>query len=163
MEAVKKHVTSAQVTAMVEFMQEHSDVATGFVSSGLEKKGLEAQWHELTDTLNSMGGAVKSIDQWKKTWSYLKWSNKKKGPHKSLKHPRSSCDSIGMSSSNKNVDTTQDADNDDSPPKKRFASFDEEIVSIERDKLELEREYKIQKIEALSRIAAALEELANKS
>lgn len=30
-------------------------------------------------------------------------------------------------------------------------SFDEEIVKIERDKLELEREYKIQKIEVLSR------------
>lgn len=31
------------------------------------------------------------------------------------------------------------------------ASFDEEIIKIERDKLELDRDYKIQKIEVLSR------------
>lgn len=31
------------------------------------------------------------------------------------------------------------------------ASFDEEIIKIERDKLEFEKEYKIQKIEVLSR------------
>lgn len=77
MEAVKKHVTGAQVTALMDFMQEHRDFAKGFVNSGLDKEDLEAQWQDLTNTLNSMGGAVKSIEQWKKVLIKLLFSFKK--------------------------------------------------------------------------------------
>ena len=61
----KRHATTAQVTALMDFMQEHSDVAKGLLNSGLEKEDLEAQWQDLTTTLNSMGGAVKSVEKWK--------------------------------------------------------------------------------------------------
>lgn len=55
----KRHATAAQVTALMDFMQEHStDKAKGLVNS-------EAQWVDLTTSLNSMGGAVKSVDKWK--------------------------------------------------------------------------------------------------
>lgn len=59
------HATGAQVAALLDFMQEHSDVAKGVVNSGLEKEDLDAQWKFITSTLNSMGGAVKSVDKWK--------------------------------------------------------------------------------------------------
>lgn len=65
MDSFKRHATAAQVTAMVDFMQEHSDVAKGLLNSGLEREDMEAQWQDLTTTLNSMGGAVKSVDKWK--------------------------------------------------------------------------------------------------
>ncbi|XP_047041992.1 uncharacterized protein LOC124646022 [Helicoverpa zea] len=158
MESSKRHATAAQVTALMDFMQEHSDVAKGLLNSGLEREDLEAQWQDLTATLNSMGGAVKSVDKWKQTWRDLKSNTKKRA----LKQ-QSLCDTSGGLSSEGSGDASQSIDNENYvPPQKRCASFDEEIIKIERDKLEFEREYKIQKIEVLSRIAAALEDLAKK-
>ncbi|CAB3250356.1 unnamed protein product [Arctia plantaginis] len=157
MDIVKKHVTSSQVKALMDFMKRHPNIAKG-VNSGLEREDVEAQWQDLTVKLNSMGGPVKSVDKWKKTWSYLKWNTKKRA----MKQQQSFCDtSIGTSSDHGEPGQNIHKDTEE-PSRKRFVSFDEEIVKIERDKLELEREYKIQKIEVLSRIAAALEELANK-
>ncbi|CAH0602944.1 unnamed protein product [Chrysodeixis includens] len=159
MDAAKKHATAAQVAALMDFMQEHSDVAKGLLNSGLEREDLESQWRDLTSTLNSMGGAVKSVDKWKQTWRDLKSNTKKRA----LKQQQSLPDTnIGLSPEGSS-DTAQNMDGENYvPPKKRFASFDEEIIKIERDKLEFDREYKIQKIEVLSRIASALEELAKK-
>ncbi|XP_028157554.1 uncharacterized protein LOC135088246 [Ostrinia nubilalis] len=156
MDNSKKHATAAQVAALVDFMQEHSDFAKGLINSGLEKEDLEAQWKELTNTLNSMGGAVKSVEKWKQTWRDLKSNNKKRA----LKQHQSCDTSVGPS-----TDMSLESDismNHYGPPKKKFASFDEELIRIERDKLELDRDYKVQKIEVLSRIATALEELAKK-
>ncbi|KAJ8729247.1 hypothetical protein PYW08_000828 [Mythimna loreyi] len=159
MDSSKRHATAAQVTALMDFMQEHSDVAKGLLNSGLEREDLEAQWQDLTTTLNSMGGAVKSVDKWKQTWRDLKSNTKKRA----LKQQQSLCDTSGGLSSEGSGDTSQNIESENYvPPQKRFASFDEEIIKIERDKLEFEKEYKIQKIEVLSRIASALEELAKK-
>ncbi|XP_026726911.1 uncharacterized protein LOC113493238 [Trichoplusia ni] len=159
MDSAKRHATAAQVAALMDFMQEHSDVAKGLLNSGLEREDLESQWRDLTSTLNSMGGAVKSVDKWKQTWRDLKSNTKKRA----LKQQQSLPDtSLGLSPEGTG-DTSQNTDGENYvPPKKRFASFDEEIIKIERDKLEFDREYKIQKIEVLSRIASALEELAKK-
>ncbi|XP_063618185.1 uncharacterized protein LOC134791087 [Cydia splendana] len=157
MDTTKRHATAAQVSALMDYMQEHSEVAKG-MSSGLEREDIEAQWRDLTSMLNSMGGAIKSTEKWKQTWRDLKSNTKKRA----LKQQHSLCDtSVGPSSDNLHGDG-QNSDGDYMPPKKRFASFDEEILRIERDKLEVEREYKVQKIEVLSRIASALEELARK-
>ncbi|KAI8428157.1 hypothetical protein MSG28_002403 [Choristoneura fumiferana] len=65
MDTTKRHATTAQVSALMDYMQEHSDVAKGMMSSGLEREDIEAQWRDLTTMLNSMGGAVKSTEKWK--------------------------------------------------------------------------------------------------
>lgn len=155
MDNSKRHASQAQIAALVDFMTDHAELAKGLAHSGLEKEDLETQWQGLTTTLNSMGGAIKSVDKWKQTWRDLKCNTKKRAL---LKQQQSMCDtSMGPSSE------SQDNESDNfMPPKKKFASFDEEIIKIERDKLELDREYKVQKIEALSRIASALEDLARK-
>lgn len=75
MDSAKRHATAAQVAALMDFMQEHSDVAKGLLNSGLEREDLESQWRDLTSTLNSMGGAVKSVDKWKQAKLLLPQNN----------------------------------------------------------------------------------------
>ncbi|CAG9784225.1 unnamed protein product [Diatraea saccharalis] len=159
METSKRHASQAQVAALMDFMQDHSELAKGHASSGLEKEDLETQWEDLTNTLNTMGGAIKSVEKWKQTWRDLKSNNKKRAL---LKQQQSMCDT-SMGPSSETQENVQNYNETYVPPaKKRFASFDEEIIRIERDKLQLDREYKVQKIEVLSRIASALEDLARK-
>ncbi|XP_047987822.1 uncharacterized protein LOC125227528 [Leguminivora glycinivorella] len=113
MDTTKRHATAAQVSALMDYMQEHSEVAKG-MSSGLEREDIEAQWRDLTSMLNSMGGAVKSTEKWKQTWRDLKSNTKKRA----LKHQQSLCDtSVGPSSDNLNADG-QNSDGDYMPPKK---------------------------------------------
>ncbi|XP_030036676.2 uncharacterized protein LOC115452319 [Manduca sexta] len=154
MDPTKRHATAAQVSALVDFMQEHSELAKGLVSTGSERDDLEAKWKEITCTLNSMGGAIKSVDKWKQTWRDFKANNRKRA----LKHQQSAGDT---GYSDLSGDSTH-SESDYEPPKKKYAPFDEEIIRIERDKLELDKEYKFKKIEVLSRIATALEQLAKK-
>lgn len=61
----KKQATSAQITALMDFMQENPELSKGLLNSGLEREELEAQWRELATTLNNMGGSVKSVEKWK--------------------------------------------------------------------------------------------------
>ncbi|RVE48781.1 hypothetical protein evm_006555 [Chilo suppressalis] len=159
MDTSKRHATQAQVAALMDFMQDHSELAKGLTNSGLEREDLETQWEDLTNTLNSMGGAIKSVEKWKQTWRDLKSNTKKRAL---LKQQQSMCDTSMGPSSESQENTISYSECSTPPAKKRFVSFDEEIIKIERDKLQLEREYKVQKIEVLSRIASALEDLARK-
>ncbi|CAG9098215.1 hypothetical protein JYU34_002330 [Plutella xylostella] len=154
----KKQATGAQITALLDYMQENPELSKGLVNSGLEREEVEAQWRELAQTLNNMGGSVKSVDKWKQTWRDLKSNSKKRALRAQQYEP-------GGSTSAENSQSADPNDNDNgmySTPKKRYVSFDEELLRIEREKLEVDREYKVQKIEVLSRIAAALEELGRK-
>lgn len=67
MDIVKKHVTSCQVKALLDFMKMHPSIAKG-TNAGLEREDVDALWHDLTDNLNSMGGPIKSVDKWKKVY-----------------------------------------------------------------------------------------------
>ncbi|KAL4712797.1 hypothetical protein ACJJTC_011867 [Scirpophaga incertulas] len=158
MDTTKRHASQAQVAALLDYMHDHTEMAQG-INSGLEREDFEAQWKDLTNTLNSLGGAVKSVEKWKQTWRDLKFNSRKRAL---LKQQQTMCDtSIGPNSECQDPIQT---DNEHYIPlrKKYNASFDEELLKIEKSRLDLEREYKVQKIEVLSRIASALENLAEK-
>lgn len=61
------NATAEQKQVLLEFMQEHQDLARGRLQRDVSGKDrAKALWTELTTTLNSLGGSVKTAKQWQK-------------------------------------------------------------------------------------------------
>ncbi|XP_026736567.1 uncharacterized protein LOC113507188 isoform X2 [Trichoplusia ni] len=67
-----------QFSAILEFMESHGDIS--WPQQGPQGRiKADRLWHELVQSLNSMGGGVvKPLDKWKKVWADWKTKTKKK-------------------------------------------------------------------------------------
>ncbi|KAG6462781.1 hypothetical protein O3G_MSEX013461 [Manduca sexta] len=70
--------SSAQLKYLFDFMKANQECFAGRGSGLLGKLEIERQWQQLTETLNGMGGPVKSVDKWKQTWRDVRNSLRKK-------------------------------------------------------------------------------------
>ncbi|CAG5037669.1 unnamed protein product [Parnassius apollo] len=59
--------TPEQIDALLNFLDEHRDLARGRLRSLEGKVQAKSLWDELCNTLNSMGGCTKTVQQWQKT------------------------------------------------------------------------------------------------
>ncbi|XP_026764428.2 uncharacterized protein LOC113522806 [Galleria mellonella] len=79
-----RHVSLEQVNALINFMGQHVEFATGSLRSLEARHTSKRLWCELTKTLNSYrGGIKKNSDGWSKYWSDFK--NKLKNKTRMLK------------------------------------------------------------------------------
>ncbi|CAK1596330.1 unnamed protein product [Parnassius mnemosyne] len=60
--------TPEQIDALLNFLDEHRDLARGRLRSLEGKVQAKRLWDELCNTLNSMGGCTKTVQQWQKVW-----------------------------------------------------------------------------------------------
>ncbi|CAG5056865.1 unnamed protein product [Parnassius apollo] len=60
--------TTEQIDALLNFLDEHRDLARGRLRSLEGKVQAKRLWDELCNTLNSMGGCTKTVQQWQKVW-----------------------------------------------------------------------------------------------
>ncbi|CAG4969155.1 unnamed protein product [Parnassius apollo] len=60
--------TPEQIDALLNFLDEHRDLARGRLRSLEGKVQVKRLWDELCNTLNSMGGCTKTVQQWQKVW-----------------------------------------------------------------------------------------------
>ncbi|RVE54883.1 hypothetical protein evm_000250 [Chilo suppressalis] len=60
------HPSSAQVEALVEFMERNPGLAKGFLPTQNARERGRRQWEELAVRLNSLGGTIKNYKQWTK-------------------------------------------------------------------------------------------------
>ncbi|CAK1578756.1 unnamed protein product [Parnassius mnemosyne] len=60
--------TPEQIDALLNFLDEHRDLARGRLRSLEGKVQAKRLWDELCNTLNSMGGCIKTVQQWQKVW-----------------------------------------------------------------------------------------------
>ncbi|XP_064479898.1 uncharacterized protein LOC135393358 [Ornithodoros turicata] len=70
--------THDQFEIMLHFMMEHRNLFTGVLSPSYTHLDRQKEWTELAAMLNSSGGAVKTVDKWRKTWTDWKSSTKSK-------------------------------------------------------------------------------------
>ncbi|XP_065355316.1 uncharacterized protein LOC135949807 [Calliphora vicina] len=71
-----KHKNSLQEDALIQFMENHSDIARGFTKCN--KLDVENLWIDLTTNLNSFGPPIHDTNGWKKVWRDWKACTKKK-------------------------------------------------------------------------------------
>lgn len=58
--------TAAQIDTLLNFLEEHRDLAQGNLRS-IEGRTLTFRlWEEISTTLNAMGGCTKMMKQWQK-------------------------------------------------------------------------------------------------
>ncbi|KAL0879790.1 hypothetical protein ABMA27_003501 [Loxostege sticticalis] len=69
--------THEQIEKLLQFLQEHTGLAKGHINSPDARAHSKRLWAELTDQLNSLGGAVKTTKQWQKVWADRKYLSKK--------------------------------------------------------------------------------------
>ncbi|XP_037296359.1 uncharacterized protein LOC119189819 [Manduca sexta] len=69
--------TSVHIETLLDFLSENPDLARGLVHSLEGRAKAKRLWETLTSQLNSMGGAVKTVQQWKKVWADRKYLAKK--------------------------------------------------------------------------------------
>ncbi|XP_073822055.1 uncharacterized protein [Musca autumnalis] len=79
-------------------MEKHPDVATGY--SKKDKATQDQLWSELTESLNSCGPQIRSMQEWRKTWTDCRRNVKTKLAHNKLK-----CKTTGGGQHNKYVIT----------------------------------------------------------
>ncbi|KAJ8710259.1 hypothetical protein PYW07_009625 [Mythimna separata] len=60
--------TPEQSDTLLNFLDEHRDLARGRLRGGDGSAHSKRLWKELCNMLNSMGGSTKSIQQWQKVW-----------------------------------------------------------------------------------------------
>ncbi|XP_011187112.1 uncharacterized protein LOC105215061 [Zeugodacus cucurbitae] len=70
-----RHKSRAQEAIMVNFMQKHTDLASGMISDKRHRNNL---WTLLTNRLNTRGPPRKSPERWKKVWVDWRSSIKRK-------------------------------------------------------------------------------------
>ncbi|KAL4702207.1 hypothetical protein ACJJTC_012339 [Scirpophaga incertulas] len=58
--------TPEQIDTLLNFLDEHRDLAVGKLRSIEGKVQAKRLWEELCNTLNSMGGCTKTVQQWQK-------------------------------------------------------------------------------------------------
>lgn len=61
-----RSVTNAQKEALVEFMENNTDLKRGKFTSSFTHKKAQRLWEQITQLLNSMVGANKTADKWRK-------------------------------------------------------------------------------------------------
>lgn len=61
-----RSVTNAQKEALVEFMENNMDLKRGKFTSSFTHKKAQHLWEQITQLLNSMVGANKTADKWRK-------------------------------------------------------------------------------------------------
>lgn len=62
--------TAAQITAMVKFMEEHSDFAKNKVHSDSGKQSVSRLWIRLGQMLNALGPPVRDLKKWKQVFAF---------------------------------------------------------------------------------------------
>ncbi|XP_049866807.1 uncharacterized protein LOC126367356 isoform X1 [Pectinophora gossypiella] len=72
------HPSSAQIEAMIDFLERNPDLAKGFSKTLNARERSRRHWEVLSERLNSMGGTIKTYKQWTKYWSDKKSAVKKK-------------------------------------------------------------------------------------
>ncbi|KAL4701877.1 hypothetical protein ACJJTC_018737 [Scirpophaga incertulas] len=60
--------TPEQIDTLLNFLDEHRDLAVGKLRSIEGKVQAKRLWEELCNTLNSIGGCTKTVQQWQKVW-----------------------------------------------------------------------------------------------
>ena len=58
--------TAAQIDALLDFLDEHRDLARGNLRSIEGRTLTHRLWEEISTTLNAMGGCTKTTKQWQK-------------------------------------------------------------------------------------------------
>ncbi|XP_022818281.1 uncharacterized protein LOC111350815 [Spodoptera litura] len=60
--------TPEQVDTLLNFLDEHRDLARGHLRSVEGKLQAKRLWDEVCNLLNAMGGCTKTVTQWQKVW-----------------------------------------------------------------------------------------------
>ncbi|XP_045541591.1 uncharacterized protein LOC123723087 [Papilio machaon] len=60
--------TPEQIDVLLNFLDEHRDLARGRLRGADGNVQTKRLWQELCNSLNSMGGCTKTIQQWQKVW-----------------------------------------------------------------------------------------------
>lgn len=72
-ETMKKNrcsrISARQLDLMVTYMEANEDLRDGKLNSYFTKDERKRKWNELAKILNAEGSAVKSAEQWKKSWN----------------------------------------------------------------------------------------------
>ncbi|KAH7959254.1 hypothetical protein HPB49_009682 [Dermacentor silvarum] len=73
------HVSAAQTTLLVEFMEQHPYLVRGttILSPSMSVAQKKALWEELTAALNALGPAVKTARRWHQYWARIVYDIKK--------------------------------------------------------------------------------------
>ncbi|VVC96122.1 unnamed protein product [Leptidea sinapis] len=58
--------TGTQIETLMDFMMKNPDLARGLIHSVEGRVQSKRLWDNITSHLNSLGGAVKTVQQWKK-------------------------------------------------------------------------------------------------
>ncbi|XP_017469419.1 PREDICTED: uncharacterized protein LOC108361335 isoform X1 [Rhagoletis zephyria] len=68
----RSRASGEQLSAMLDFLGENPNVASGKFQKLHGKLENTKKWAEMADKLNSLGGAAKSVEQWQNVWRDLK-------------------------------------------------------------------------------------------
>ncbi|KAL0849017.1 hypothetical protein ABMA28_013390 [Loxostege sticticalis] len=69
--------TAAQIETLLNFLEEHRDLARGILRSVEGRANSHRLWESICTTLNAMGGCTKTTKQWQKVWTDKKYLAKK--------------------------------------------------------------------------------------
>ncbi|KAI8120493.1 hypothetical protein CVS40_8307 [Lucilia cuprina] len=72
-----ERISKYQKEKLVDYMSENLEFARGKFSGISSNFKYKEQWQLLTESLNSLGGCAKTVEQWKKCWIDLKSGVKK--------------------------------------------------------------------------------------
>uniref|UniRef100_A0A1I8NJJ0 Regulatory protein zeste n=1 Tax=Musca domestica TaxID=7370 RepID=A0A1I8NJJ0_MUSDO len=73
-----KESSTAQLRALVGYMEENPEFARRVPTFGSSKQPLEDHWKKLCFKLNTMGSPSRAIAEWKNAWTNLKSRTNKK-------------------------------------------------------------------------------------
>ncbi|XP_017492739.1 PREDICTED: uncharacterized protein LOC108380849 [Rhagoletis zephyria] len=68
----RSRTTAEQLSRMVDFLTETPGLAGSRFQKLHGKSDCDKKWSELASMLNSLGGSVKNVDQWRTVWRDLK-------------------------------------------------------------------------------------------
>uniref|UniRef100_A0A6P7F4N7 Regulatory protein zeste n=1 Tax=Diabrotica virgifera virgifera TaxID=50390 RepID=A0A6P7F4N7_DIAVI len=71
-------VTEKQKKVLVEYIKTKPQLSSGRFTQDFSQKDSEQLWEDLTNTLNSMGGAIKPWQSWRKCWQDIRSRTKVK-------------------------------------------------------------------------------------
>ncbi|KAJ8965418.1 hypothetical protein NQ314_004171 [Rhamnusium bicolor] len=72
-------MSKEQKTYLIQYVEEHRELQSGKLSQQFTFKKAQCLWKELANILNSMPGARKDWEKWRKTWHDLRNLAKSKG------------------------------------------------------------------------------------
>ncbi|KAJ0177117.1 hypothetical protein K1T71_007126 [Dendrolimus kikuchii] len=113
-------VSIAQQNHLIKFMKAHPEFAKVRTCSLQGKIDYERQWLQLTRTLNSLGGPIKSVDKWKQTWRDLRYGVKRKA-------------------NKQKPEDDQDNSRNETDPSESFINVIAVLLDIERERLRIQK------------------------